>query len=140
MPTTTAATAAAAVSAVEGMGYNVTCKPVTLTVSAAPVAADVVELLKVPKGAVIMDVMVVASDMDTNVTPLLTFSIGYGSATAYWISTSTIGQTGGIARPTIAGARPLTLTPEDTIDLLWVAAAATFAAGTIDLVVTYVNP
>ena len=140
MPTTTNSTAASGITALEGMGYNVVCKPVTLTVSAAPVAADVVQLLKVPKGAIITDVMVVASDMDTGATPLLTFSIGYGSSTAYWISTSTVGQTGGIARPTAATARPLTMTDEDTIDLLWVAAAATFAAGTVDLMVTYVNP
>jgi hypothetical protein len=140
MATTTYSTAATGVSVVEGMGYNVVCKPVTLSVTANPTAADVVQLLKVPKGAIILDLHVVASDMDTNGTPLMTFSIGYGGSTAYWISTSTVAQAGGVARPTALTARPLTMTDEDTIDLLWVAAAATFAAGTIDLVVTYVNP
>lgn len=140
MATTTNRTAAAGVAVYEGEGYEVVCVPVTLTVSANPTAADVVQMVKLPKGAIVLDVTAVASDMDTHVTPTLAFSVGYGTDPNYFISASTVGQTGGIARSNLATGRPLTLTAEDTIDVLWDATAATFAAGTLDLMVHYVNP
>lgn len=140
MATTTNSTAAAGVGVYEGEGYEVVCVPATLTVSTNPTGGDVVQMVKLPKGAIVLDVMAVASDMDTNGTPTLTFSVGYGDSTSYFISVSTIAQTGGVVRSSAVTARPLTLTGEDTIDILWGTTAATFAAGTIDLMVHYVNP
>lgn len=140
MATTTNSTAAAGVAVFEGQSYAVVCVPATLTVATNPTGADVVQMVKLPKGAIVIDVMAVASDMDTSGSPTLTFSVGYGDDTDYFISVSTVAQAGGVVRPTLATARPLTLTGEDTIDILWGTTAATFAAGTIDLMVYYVNP
>lgn len=140
MPTSLNTSAAASITAVEGMGYNVVCKPVTLTVSANPTGGTSVGLVKIPANAVIVDMLVVASDLDTSGTPTLTFSIGTDASPTYFINLSTIGQTGGLVRPTAVTARPLTFAAPDTINITWGTAAATFAAGTIDLVVQYINP
>lgn len=140
MATTTNSTAAAGVGVYEGEGYELVCIPATLTLAANVTAADVYQMVKVPKGAIVVDVMAVASDMDTNGTPTMTFSVGYGDDINYFISASTVAQSGGIVRSNLATGRPLTFPAEDTIDISFDAVAATFAAGTIDLMVYYVNP
>ena len=139
MPTTLNTSAAADISAFEGLGYGVVCKPVTLVVSAYPTAGTSVGMLKIPAGAIVFDLFALASDMDTNGTPTMSFSVGTDASPSYFLNTSVIPQTGGAARP--AGtARPLTFANADTINITWNAAAASFAAGTIDLSVLYVNP
>lgn len=110
----------------------------TLSLTANVTANDVYEMVRLPKGAKIVDVTLSSTDLDTNGTPTITMSVGYGGDDDYFIVASTIGQTGGVARMAAATTGTLlTLTAEDTIDLKFPAVAATFAAGTVTLTVFY---
>lgn len=140
MAVTTHSGAAAGVTLFEGRGNQLSVMHNQLSIAANPVVNDIVEAVRIPKNSVVVDIMVVVSDMDTNATPTLAFSVGYGADDDYFIVGTTIGQTGGVARANAVTAKPLNFTEEDTIDIKWTGAAATFAAGTVDLIVTYYNP
>lgn len=134
--TTTTAGAATTVSPfvpVGGLGVAVS----SVALAVAPVINDVFEMVRLPRGAKIVDVTLFSTDIDTATG--VTLSVGYGGSTAYFISASTAGQAGGVARmATAASGALLTLTAEDTIDILVAAAPTTFAAGTLSLAVYYV--
>ena len=102
----------------------------TVTAGAALVINDVIQMLKVPKGARVMEVILAATDLDSNVTPLITLDVGDGDDPDRYIAASTIGQTGGTVRlgsgiTTLTEA--FTYTADDTIDVLVKAAPATGA-------------
>lgn len=118
--------------------------------SANPTAADILQLCKVPAGAVVIDGFVRMEDLDSNATETLDFDVGtsadpdafgnFGVQTGDAI-TGYLPE-GGIRLPLHGTLKdgPVTLTDETTIQLTWIAAAATFAAGTVTLVVYYVVP
>lgn len=111
----------------------------TYAVLAALVINDVIQSPPLPKGAVVFDVMIIVSDLDTNGAPAITLDVGYGTDPDYFIAASTIGQTGGVARTSaVTAATPLVLTQNDTIDVLVKAAPATGVAGTITMAIQYV--
>lgn len=137
MATTFTATAAAASAPVRvdpDGGENVVVSTYTLTEGTIN---DVIQMVKVPKGAVITAITLACPDIDTNVSPTVTLSVGDGGSTARFISASTIGQAGGVASLSVPGGLGYTYTADDTIDVLIAAATATFAAGDITLVVKY---
>lgn len=105
--------------------------------TAALALNDVIQSPPLPKGAVVYDVMICTSDMDSATS--VTLDVGYGTDPDYFIAASTIGQTGGVARAAAATSKPLSLTVNDTIDVLIKAAPGTpITSGTISLVVHYV--
>lgn len=128
--------------AIAGIGDGQQAKVMvcTYTIAAALVINDVIQSPPLPKGAVVYDVMLAVTDLDTNGAPAITLDVGYGTDPDYFIAASTIGQTGGVARASaVTAATPLTLTVNDTIDVLVKAAPATGAtSGTVTLVVNYV--
>lgn len=99
-----------------GDGQGLKCASSTYTLAAALVVNDVIQGPLIQAGSVIVDVMVVVSDLDTG-TPAITLDVGYGGSTAYFASASTAGQAGGVIRATAATALPLVLTTNDTIDV-----------------------
>lgn len=114
----------------------------TYTVAAALVVNDVVQMVKVPKGAQVIDLVLTATDLDT-AGPTLVFDVGDGGDTDRYIDGSTIGGTGGTAR---LGSGITTNTPnhtyadDDTIDVLVQVAPTTGAtSGTITLSVLYLS-
>ncbi|WP_439684859.1 hypothetical protein MNJPNG_04960 [Cupriavidus oxalaticus] len=143
MATTFNSTNTGAANAVPGIGDGHGLKAVVgvYTLAAALVINDVIQSPTVPKGATVLDVMVVTTDLDTNGAPTITLDVGYGTDPDYFVAASTIGQTGGVVRASAATAKPLTLTENDTIDVLVKAAPATGAtSGTISIVVTFLPP
>jgi hypothetical protein len=98
---------------------------------------DIIQMVKVPKGATVYDVILVSTDVDTNGTPAVKFDVGDGDDDDYYIAASTIGQAGGVARAAALTAKPKTYTQDDTIDLHIDTAAATAATGTVSLTVIY---
>ena len=112
----------------------------TYTLTAALAINDVIQSPPLPKGAVVYDVMLAVTDLDTNGTPTITLDVGYGGDVDYFIAASTVGQAGGVARASaVTAATPLSLTVNDTIDVLVKAGPATGAtSGTVTLVVHYV--
>lgn len=106
-----------------GDGQALKCVSSTYTGTAALVINDVIQGALIQKGSTIVDVMVVVSDLDTSTG--ITLDVGYGTDPDYFIAASTIGQTGGVARASAATALPLTLTTNDTVDVLVKAAPTT---------------
>lgn len=143
MPTTYVATKA-------GLGAQVAAsriggQPVTIysefTFPAAPVINDVVQMLKVPKGAVVVDVALGADDLDTNGSPAITLDVGDGGDPDRYIAASTIAQTGAAPVQTMLKTGfGFAYTADDTIDILVKAAPATGAVGTVRLMATYLTP
>jgi hypothetical protein len=124
-----------------GSGNDVKFATGSYAITAALVINDVIQMVKVPAGATVFDVLVVVPDLDSNGTPLITLDVGYGGDPDYFIAAATTGQAGGLVRATAATALPLAFTTEDTIDILVKAAPATSATtGTLYLTAFYSMP
>jgi len=68
-------------------------------------AGDIIDLGPIPEDLAPVDCMLVAEDLDTNVAPTITLSVGIlnddkSDLATTLISTSTVGQAGGVARAT----------------------------------------
>ncbi|YP_010115325.1 virion structural protein [Sinorhizobium phage PBC5] len=115
--------------------------------AAAPAAGDILDLAMIPAGTRVIDMILDADDLDTNGAPTLTMDVGvmsgdFGSEDgartcgAEFFSASTLGQAGGVARPTLKTAFRTTKAGKDrSIGIKFPVAAATFAAGVIGLTV-----
>lgn len=110
----------------------------TLTVGTALIAADVLEMVPVPKGARITNIQVLASG---SLGSTLTASIGDGAATARFAAAAALGQ-GGASYTTLGVASGASLgfqyTVNDTIDIVVATAAGGTTGVTITMVVTYI--
>ncbi|MFY9588672.1 MAG: hypothetical protein WAT66_14605 [Actinomycetota bacterium] len=139
MATTATARAAAGIQPREEHGPLVIQQSITHTVSANPAADDRLQLFKVPRGARILEVLLVTTDMDTGGSPTLTAEVGDGGDTDRFISSKAIGAAGAAVIQRLDNPVGLNYqyTAEDTIDVTFPATAATFAAGTITAVVMY---
>lgn len=118
--------------------------------AANPTANDVLLLCKVPANATILGGWVRMEDLDSNATETLDFDVGTsadpdafgnfgvqnGDAVTNYL------PEGGILLPLHGTLKDgfVSTTAETTIQLTWIAVAATFAAGTVSVVVQYVVP
>lgn len=123
----------------------VVAKRATVSVPADLAADDVLEMILVPPGHRVVDLIVDSDDLDTNGTPTIALDVGFMTGTpGVADSTRTVDQTfmvgsavaqaGGIARPTAKTA--MRDTPNDSIRAIGIkvaTAGATKAAGTIGL-------
>lgn len=106
-------------------------------------ANDVIQMVKVPAGARVLDVILTSEDLDTNASPTTVFDVGDGDDPDRYIDGTTIGQGGGVVRigqSVAAGATDglfYRYTTEDTIDITVAAAGSTKAAGNVTLCVLY---
>lgn len=111
---------------------------------------DVVEIGKLPAGHVPVDAQYVSDDLDTNGSPTAALSFGVlnaaktaidtsaGSGGAAWATGLTIATTGGMVRQTADVLRKVTALDADrSIGYLATTGAATFAAGTLGVILTY---
>lgn len=98
---------------------------------------DTVEMVKLPKGATIIDAIMATDDLDTNATPTLVLDLMLKTDGQVLISGSTIGQGGGVARLDQVNAVGKTLTADDTVQVKATTGAATGATGTINVAVIY---
>lgn len=120
------------------VGVIATSATVTLPATGAGTAAgDIIQMVKVPNGARVLDVFLAADDLDTDGSPTITLSVGDGDDDDRYIVASTIGQASGVARLSSAVGADKVYTAEDTIDVKVVAAATAKQAGDITLTVWY---
>lgn len=106
--------------------------------TAALVINDVIQMVKVPAGATILDVKVMADDLDTGSSPAIVLAVGDGTTADRFITGSTIAQGGGIASLGVATGLLYQYTADDTIDVKITTAPATGATeGTIAVMVLY---
>ncbi|WP_025899053.1 hypothetical protein [Sneathiella glossodoripedis] len=70
MASTFTSTAAAATAPVyQPMGDGVACAKATYELTAALVVDDIIQMVRLPKNAVVLDVVLVTDDLDSNGTP-----------------------------------------------------------------------
>lgn len=108
----------------------------TYNVATAFVINDVVQMVKVPKGAKILEIILACGELDTG-SNSLTLSVGDGDEAARFIAASTVGQAGGVTRLAVAGGLGYVYTANDTIDVK-AAAAANALASAADLTLTVI--
>lgn len=109
----------------------------TYNVVAALALGDVIQMMKIPAGATVVDVILSATDLDTGGTPALSLEVGDGADTDRFITATGVGGTGGHARANTHTGHGFTYGNEDTIDVRVAAAAAAFAPGAIRLSTIY---
>lgn len=103
---------------------------------------DVIEMVKVPKGAQILEIILGANDLDSATTVVI--DVGDGDDPDRFIDGATIGQAGGSARlgsgvaaATNDEAFGYVYTADDTIDVTIEAGPTTASSGFITLTVLY---
>lgn len=102
--------------------------------------ADIIQTIRLPKGALVVDGWIATDDLDSHACPTITLQVGTGDGPDGFLADNTVGQAAGMARFDGALLRDGTkLTADDTVDIKVGTAAATAAAGTITLCVMYVN-
>ena len=104
------------------------------SVTAAPNANDVYQMVDVFSGETVHDVKIKCSDLDSNSgSPALVFGVGDGADTDYYIAASTAGQDGS-ADEQDNNVCPKVYSADDTIDVICEVAPATdVATGTIEV-------
>lgn len=157
--TTFTATRAAATFPVAGMGGagNLKAAYGVIEVAVNPVASDVYEMCRIPKGAIVVGGVIRSDDLDTNATETLDLDIGWAANGVDAADPDGFGNLGVMGTDTVAGVKPeagynygfggvlITDGPkafaaETVITVNTVATAATFAAGTLSVVVYYIVP
>ena len=120
------------------------------TFATNPAAGDVVELLRLPRGAVVVGGWLRGGDIDTNGTPTLDLDVGWSADPDGLGNLGVLNGTavtnylpeGGFLIPLHGTLKDgvVTFAAETVISVKVTAAAATFAAGTITVAVLYVTP
>lgn len=154
MTTTTGTRAASTFPVFTPNGSGYLCAAYgSASIAANPSAADIFQLCKIPKGAVVVGGSFWTSDIDTG-TEALDIDVGWAGNGAEVADPDGLVNSGVLAgdavtdvvasgnnfRPFPMSAGPLTFTRNTTIQAVFNAPAATFAAGTIFVVVHYVVP
>lgn len=158
MTTFTATRAASTFPAFQASGSGVLCAAYgTIEVSANPVANDVYEMCRIPAGAVVVGGRIYSDDLDTNATETLDLDVGWLANGVEAADPDGLGNLGVFTTDTVAGVKPESgynfslggklitdgpqaFSAETVIAVTCVATAATFAAGTLSVVVYYVVP
>jgi len=129
----------------------------TIEVSANPVAADIYELCRLPAGAVVVGGRFLSDDLDTNATETLDLDLGWLANGVEAADSDGFGNFGVMGTDTVAGVKPesgynfalggvlitdgpKSFTNETVVAVTCVATAATFAAGTMSVVIYYYVP
>lgn len=133
---------AAATAPAKGEGFSGNAKVVVseYEITAALALNDVIQMVKVPVGAIVSNVVLATDDLDSGGSPAIVLDVGDGGNTDRYIDGATVGQAGGITDSSNLAIDGIgyTYTAEDTIDILVQVAPATGAtSGTIKLIVTY---
>jgi len=123
-------------------GIDITAVYMTYEAAVALVLDDIIQMVKVPAGATILELILSVDDLDTGTT--LVLDVGDGADDDRYILGSTIGQGGGTVRlgqgvtgAAAANALNYNYTAEDTIDVHVDTAPAGGGTGTVALAVIY---
>lgn len=96
--------------------------------------ANVFQMVKVPAGATVLDVILYAPQIDSSTGQSI--GVGDGDSTSYYLAAeTTVGRAAGSTRG--KAFVPKKYTEEDTIDIILTAGATTAVEGTVHLTVLY---
>jgi hypothetical protein len=157
MATFTAARAASNLPVVRPAAGSLAVAWGTIEVTANPVAADVYQMCRIPKGAVVTGGWIYSDDLDTNATETLDLDVGWAANGVEAADPDGFGNLGVFTTDTVAGVKPesgynfpfggklitdgpQSFSAETIVQVTCVATAATFAAGTLSVVVYYYVP
>lgn len=151
MATLTADRAEDGVPAFVAVGAGILCAAYgSYDVASAPSAADVIEMCHLPRGAVVLGGFLRCEDLDSNATETLDLDVGtaadpdaFGNfGVLNGDAVTNVLPEGGILLPLHGTLKdgPVSISADTTVQVTVTAAAATFAAGTITVVVHYVCP
>lgn len=157
MTTFTAARAASTFPVTSNRGGVLNVAWGTIEVAANPVAADIYEMCRIPAGAVVVGGRILSDDLDTNATETLDLDVGWLANGVESADPDGLGNLGVFTTDTVAGVKPesgynfalggllitdgpKSFTNETVIAVTCVATAATFAAGTLSVVVYFYVP
>lgn len=129
----------------------------TIEVAVNPVAADIYQLCRIPAGAIIVGGTLTSDDLDTNATETLDLDLGWADNGVEAADPDGLGNFGVFTTDTVAGIKPESgynfpiggtyitdgpkaFSAETIIQVTTVATAATFAAGTLSVVIFYTVP
>lgn len=135
---TTFATSKVATTVMPRAGLGVQSVSVTHEITAALVVNDVIQMVKMPIGATILEVILGTDDLDSDGSPAIVLEVGDATTVGRFIAGSTVAQAGGVVRLGVIDGMHYTYTAEDTIDVKVSTAPATGAtSGGISLTVIY---
>lgn len=156
MATLTATRAASTFPVYAGTHGNVRAAFGSYDLSANPSAADIIQLCRLPAGAVVLGGWLRMEDIDSNATETLDIDVGWAANGAEAADPDGFGNFGVSQGDAVTGYLPeggtllplhgtlkdgfVTFTKETVVQAVVNAVAATFAAGTVSLVVLYVVP
>ena len=114
----------------------------TFEAAVALVIDDVIQMVKVPAGARVVDVILAVDDLDTDGSPAIVLDVGDGDNDDLYILGSTKGQAGGVERMGvgIVGTAPgvfKVYSAEDTVDIHVDTAPVAGGTGTLSLYIRY---
>lgn len=119
-------------------GTGLTSVHGTYELAAALVVNDIIQMVKIPKGARIVNVILGTDDLDSGASPAIVLAVGDGTTADRFISGSTVAQAGGVATIGKVDGVGYVYTADDTIDIKVTTAPATGAtSGTLNLTVVY---
>ncbi len=142
----------------EASGGGILCRAFgSITVAINPVAADIYEMCRLPKGAIVTGGWFRVADLDTNATETLDLDVGWAANGAEAADADGLGNFGVLNgdavvnyKPEVGTLLPLggvlltagtqTFTAETLIQVTAVVTAATFAAGVMSVMVDYIKP
>lgn len=129
------------INAVEqAAGGNVIAAFSTLTVSVAPTLNQFVGMVPIPARSRIVGATLSFTDMDTNASPTLAVAVGDAATPARLIAATTGPGTGaGITSALVRGGHGYLYTTDTLVGVTFTAVAATFAAGSIELTLMYIQ-
>lgn len=157
MATITGTRAAASFPAFKALGAGIVCAAYgSYDFAANPTVSDVIEMCKLPAGAVVLGGWLRMEDIDSNATETVDIDIGWAANGAVVADPDGFGNFGVMNGDAVTNYLPeggtlfplngtlkdgfATFTKDTVVTATIVAAAATFAAGTMSVVVLYVNP
>lgn len=125
-------------------------------IAANPTAADVIQLCRLPRGAVVLDGTFRLEDIDSNESEEVNIDLGYAANGVDVADPDAFGNFDVITGDAVAGYKPvagtifpldgelangpITLNAETVVQAVVNVDAATFSAGTIFVVIYYVTP
>lgn len=116
-------------------GQNLRVLRATFAMTTADLALNVVHpAFDLPANFVVLGGAIWATDMDTNGTPLLAFNVGTSGTPNLFFAASNVGQAGTASETLAATGLGFATTAKTRVQVVTSAAAATAAAGTLNLV------
>lgn len=96
-------------------------------------AGDVIQMVPIPRGAMVIDIVMAASNMGG---ANFTYGVGDGNSTTRYLNSQSTSANGPVARPYISGSG-YSYSADDTIDVIMQTAGSASAVGTLRLTVLY---